>query len=136
MSIELKKPYTEKQYNDFIAEYGQNCNKNRNYTMSIKETETALHALEPNEIIQDNKVIINPDYGNQQLILAKQQRIAAIKQELIEIDAKTIRPLRAGEQDKVNYFEAQARTLRQEMKSLELEETQEFEEIGGLSLED
>lgn len=121
MSYKLDKPFTKKQKNDFISEYGQNCSNSRDYTMAIEETETALYALEPNEIIQNGEIIINPDYENQQLILAKQQRIAAIKQELIEIDAKTIRPLRAGEQDKLNELEAQAEVLRQEQRALNIE---------------
>lgn len=66
MSYKLNKPFTKKQRDDFITEYAQNCNNNRDYTMTIEETATALYALEPNEIMQDGEVVINPNYEQEQ----------------------------------------------------------------------
>ncbi len=60
MSYKLNKPFTKKQKNDFIVDY------NHNQGLRIEETGTALYALEPNEIMQDGEVIINPDYEQEQ----------------------------------------------------------------------
>lgn len=46
------------------------------------------------------------------------KRIAEIKVELIELDNKTIRPLRAGETEKLKELEEEAEKLREEMQSL------------------
>lgn len=43
-------------------------------------------------------------------------RISAIQSALSDIDAKTIRPLRAGEIGRVAELEAEAKKLREEMK--------------------
>lgn len=61
MSYKLEKPYTEKERLDFIAEYGQNCNANRDYLMLTKETETALYALEPWETLEGDTIIDNSE---------------------------------------------------------------------------
>lgn len=45
-------------------------------------------------------------------------RIAEIQAALAEIDAKTIRPLRAGEMDRVAELELQAKALRDELSNL------------------
>lgn len=84
----------------------------------------------------NGKIILNPDFEAEQAQKEREARITEIKTKLIELDNKTIRPLRAGEQNKLDELEAQAEILRQEMKSLELEESSEIEEMGGLSLED
>lgn len=47
-----------------------------------------------------------------------QDRIAEIQAALAEIDAKTIRPLRAGEMDRVAELEAQAKALRDELNDI------------------
>lgn len=49
----------------------------------------------------------------------KQQRIAEIKIKLVELDNKTIRPLRAGEADILAELEQEAQGLRDELKELE-----------------
>ncbi len=46
------------------------------------------------------------------------KRIAEIKVELIELDNKTIRPLRAGETEKLKELEEESEKLREEMQSL------------------
>lgn len=62
MSNILLKPYTRFERADFICDNGD---------MRFEETEKALFALEPNEIIVDGEVIINPDYEQEQLEKAK-----------------------------------------------------------------
>ena len=56
MSYKLEKPYTDTQYADFVVEH------NHNNGRTIEETETALYALEPNEIMVDGEPQIDPDY--------------------------------------------------------------------------
>ncbi len=57
MSYKLEKPYTNKQYADFVVEH--NHKKKR----LIVETEDTIYALEANEILDENgNVIINPNY--------------------------------------------------------------------------
>ena len=56
MAYQLLKPYTDEQYADFVVEH------NHNNGRTIEETETALFALEANEIIVDGEVQIDPDY--------------------------------------------------------------------------
>ena len=56
MSYKLEKPYTEEEYADFVVEH------NHNNGMKIEETETALYALEANEILVDGEVQIDTDY--------------------------------------------------------------------------
>ena len=48
----------------------------------------------------------------------REARIAEIKAELIELDNKTIRPLRAGETEKLAELEKQAEGLREELHVL------------------
>ena len=52
----LKKPYTEIERADFILNFG--CDLG----LRIEETDIALYALQDNEIIENDKVIIDPDY--------------------------------------------------------------------------
>lgn len=47
------------------------------------------------------------------------KRIAEIKAELIELDNKTIRPLRAGEMEKLEELEKQAEALRAELQNID-----------------
>ena len=60
MSYKLDKPYTDEQYADFVVEH------NHNNGLTIEETETALFALEANEILVDGEVQIDPDYEQKQ----------------------------------------------------------------------
>lgn len=60
MSYKLEKPYTEEQYADFVVEH------NHNNGRKIEETETALFALEANEILEDGQPVINPNYEEEQ----------------------------------------------------------------------
>ena len=60
MSYKLEKPYTDEQYADFVVEY------NHQQGLDIEETETALFALEDNEIMVDGEPQIDPDYEEKQ----------------------------------------------------------------------
>lgn len=64
---------------------------------------------------------INPDYPKELEKAETQARIDEIKAELIELDSKTIRPLRAGETEKLQELETQAEELRKELQKLERE---------------
>lgn len=48
----------------------------------------------------------------------QEKRIAQIQAALADIDARTIRPLRAGEMDRVAELEAQAKALRDELNDI------------------
>ncbi len=60
MAYKLEKPYKENELADFIVKY------NHNQGLKIEETPTAYYALEANEIMQDGKPIVDPDYENKQ----------------------------------------------------------------------
>lgn len=62
MSYKLDKPYTDKQYADFVVEH------NHNNGRVIEETETAVYALEANEMMgEDGVPVINPNYEAEQV---------------------------------------------------------------------
>lgn len=65
MSYKLIKPFTNEEKTDFIFKYNQDC-FNEGYNCRIEETETALYALEDNEILQNDEVIIDPNYEQEQ----------------------------------------------------------------------
>ena len=72
MSYKLEKPYTEIERADFIVLHNHQNNR------KIEETETALFALEDDEIMVDGQPQINPDYENerhQQQIIENQEEI-------------------------------------------------------------
>lgn len=61
MSYKLEKPYTDIEKSDFICKYHLDT-LNEGYNCHIEETETALFALEENEILVDGEPQIDPDY--------------------------------------------------------------------------
>lgn len=65
MSYKLEKPYTTEEKDNFIFKYNQDCFQ-EGYHCRIEETETALYALEDNEIMVDGEPQINPDYEKEQ----------------------------------------------------------------------
>ena len=67
MSFKLEKPYTAIERADFIVKY------NHNLGMNIGETDEVLYALDADEIIQDNKLIKNPNYESEYML--KQQEL-------------------------------------------------------------
>ena len=60
MSYILEKPYTDKEYADFVVLH--NANNHRR----IEETDSAVYALEVNEIMQNGEPIVNPNYEQEQ----------------------------------------------------------------------
>lgn len=59
MSYKLEKPCTTQERADFIVKY------NHQMGLDIAETEDAIFALEHNEIMQDDKPVINPNYAQE-----------------------------------------------------------------------
>lgn len=74
MSYKLQKPFTGKQYADFIVEH------NHNNGLKIEETDSAVYALEPDEIMQDGQPVKNPHYASEQLEIAKSFKLEENKQ--------------------------------------------------------
>ena len=61
MSYKLEQPYTDIQRADFIVKYNHNKN------LRIEETDSAIFALEANEMMgPEGKPIINPNYEAEQ----------------------------------------------------------------------
>jgi len=118
----LDKPFTDEQKLNFLTKF------NYERGLRIEETDIALYALEDNEILQGDEVIIDPDYEEKQAKKQKQERIEEIKEELNELDLKSIRSIRANETDRIAQYEIQAQTLRNELNKLikELEEENEI----------
>lgn len=56
MSYKLEKPYTDEDYANFVVEY------NHNKGLDIEETESAVYALEANEILVDGEPAHNPNW--------------------------------------------------------------------------
>ncbi len=69
MCYKLEKPYSEKEKIDFIVDY------NHNQGLNIEETETALYALQPNEIMVDNEPVADSDFESKQA-QAEAERVA------------------------------------------------------------
>lgn len=66
MSYELLKPYTQEQRNNFIVTY------NYNQGLQVVETDSALYALEANEIMVNDKPMVDPEYDEKQTEKRKQ----------------------------------------------------------------
>ena len=69
MSYTLQKPCSDEDKDNFIMHY----NWELRYT--IYETKEAIYALEPNEIVQDGEIIINPNYEEELLNKAKFEKL-------------------------------------------------------------
>lgn len=74
MSYKLEKPYTEKERADFVVLY------NHNQGLIIEETDTALYALDADEIMQNGVPIKNPNYAAEQLEVEKAKRLEENKE--------------------------------------------------------
>ena len=72
MSYKLEKPYTDIKRADFVVLH------NHQHGRKIEETQTALYALEPDEIMQDGLPVKNPDYAAEQLAIAKETKVSEI----------------------------------------------------------
>ncbi len=74
MSYKLEKPYTDRERADFVVLY------NHNQGLIIEETDTALYALEADEIMQNGVPIKNPNYAAKQLEAEKVKRLEENKE--------------------------------------------------------
>lgn len=92
MSFKLQKPYTVKQRIEFIVEY------NHNQGLRIEETETALCALEANEIIVDGEPIIDPEWEQKQK-QKEAERILALSMTRSDFFDGTIKAFGADSED-------------------------------------
>ncbi len=119
MSYKLEKPYTDLQYADFVVEH------NHNNGRLIKETESAVFALEANEIINNCGIpVINQNYETECIKKEQIVRIEKIKQELNELDRKRIRAMCEPSEYSnglswLEYYNNQAQALRAELQELE-----------------
>lgn len=69
MSYKLDKPFTDKQRADFVVKY------NHKQGLTIQETDKALYALQPWEILQGDEVVDNTEeYNAEQLQKAKEAK--------------------------------------------------------------
>ena len=84
MSYKLDKPYTDIQKADFIVEHNHRSGR------KIVETQDALYALEPNEIIVDGEVIIDPDYEQKQEQKRKEERNQEIDMKIKELNEMSV----------------------------------------------
>ena len=117
MSYKLEKPYTEEQRADFIVEY------NHQQGLKIEETETALIALEANELIIDGEVQIDSDYESKQDEIEKQAKLQELKKQLDDLDKKHIRvmcepSMKTETQSWLEYYNEQIMQIRQVMAEL------------------
>jgi len=117
MSYKLEKPYTDVQKTDFIVEY------NHNQGLDIEETETALFALEANEIMVDGVPQIDPEYEEKQREKEKQDKIIELMHQLEELDKKRVRAIcepsmRTESQSWLDYYNEQVIQIRQVMAEL------------------
>ena len=66
MGYILPKPCTDEERENFIAKYNQDCFA-EGYMCTIEETDSALYAIEANELIDaEGNIVINPNYEEEQ----------------------------------------------------------------------
>lgn len=117
MSYKLEKPCTNIQRADFVVEH------NHTHGRIVEETETALYALEANEMLLNGVPAINPNYEAERTAKENAMRALEIKRELDALDLKSIRAIREGGADDdgilftVKYQE-QIAALRTELETI------------------
>lgn len=104
MAYKLGKPYTDEQYANFVSEY------NHNQNLLIEETDKALYALEPNEIMVDGEPTINPNYEAEQE-QKERERIQELKMTRSDFFDCTIRAWRLREKELLVLIENLLSTL-------------------------
>lgn len=73
MGYILQKPITDEERANFIVEH------NHNNSLTIEETDEAIYALEPNEMLNENgEIVINPNYEEEKK-QKEHERIAKLK---------------------------------------------------------
>lgn len=100
MSYKLDKPYTDKQRADFIVKY------NHNQGLNIQETEIALYALEPWEILQGDEVIDNTEQYQQEQTEKEKARIAMLNLTGADVERGIYKAKSMDFDDIISYIEA------------------------------
>lgn len=129
MSYKLEKPYSKKDRLKFIVEY------NHNQGLKIEETSAALYALLPNEVMNDDFPVIDPDYEKKISVINREKKLIEIHTQINNIDIKRIRALCEPEiKDELTgetwlaYYTAQIHELREEIQRLEKENKNDITE--------
>lgn len=91
MGYKLKKPYTQEQRNNFLSKY------HRQMGLRTQETSKYLFALEVNEIVENDEIIVNKNY----------------EQEKAEQDLQNIYNLTMTALDFINFLEQSGLTLEE-----------------------
>ncbi len=95
------------------------------------ETTQAMYELYKEDkravMFQNGEVVANPEYSNILAEEEKSQQIENLKQQLRELDLKSIRAIRANETEYLNTYEAQVLELRAQLTELGVED-----DNGGL----
>lgn len=76
MGYKLAKPYTQGQRNDFLSKY------HRQMGLRTQETSNYLFALESNEIVENDEIVINESYAD----ILMQERESNFKSLFFEIE--------------------------------------------------
>lgn len=69
-------------------------------------------------IYSEGEIIENPEYENVLLEIECQKQVEEIKQQLRDLDLKSIRAIRANETEYLETYEAQAQSLRMQLAEL------------------
>ena len=114
MSYKLDKPYTNKEYADFVVEYNHNNGK------KIIETQNALYALKDNEYLDESgNVQINPDYEEQKA-QEEAQRVAMLNLRRGDVFRGLIKAKGITKVDIKNFIESMPATTEEEILAKEL----------------
>lgn len=66
-----------------------------------------------------NSIVLNPNYETEEQQKAIAQRVAELKEELNQLDLKSIRAIRSGDTEYIERYEAEAEELREQIRELE-----------------
>lgn len=109
----LTKPIEQWQKDAFLIEYNHKQNKR------VHETDIALYALEPWELLDGDTIIDNSkEYKKEQAIKEKEAKRQEILKQLDSLDIKSIRAIRAGETEYIALYEEEAKKLRKQLQEL------------------
>lgn len=93
---------------DFVCKYqGQN--------IADDLPNKTIYCLDDNEYFENGEIKVNENFEKEK---TKQEQTFKIKQQLDEIDIKSIRALRANEADRLSLLENQAINLRTQLNNL------------------
>lgn len=93
MSYKLDKPFTNKQRADFVVNY------NHKQSLTIEETDKALYALQPWEILQGDEVVDNTQEYEAQQAQEEAERIKELSMTRSDFFDATIKAFGADEDD-------------------------------------